>query len=194
MSELLDTLSPVDFWAWADEHGVGITAIATVALVLATVATLWVAGNDSRRRNRPMVSGSFVFGENSPDTILLRIKNYGPTRAEDVVVTFTPELQVDSTTELVRNRFSGPIGVLNPGETLENAWYIPKFVGNEHVGNQYAYPDQVTVRITYRGVLWKRRVDTTRLNVATHLHTSTVVSSSSLLGSVRRIAKALEKK
>lgn len=184
----------MDFWMWADQHGVGLTAVATVALVLATVAALWVAGNDSRRRNRPMVSGSFVFGANSPDTILLRIKNYGPTRAEDVVVSFDPPLPDDATTELVRKRYERPLGVINPGETLENAWYLAKFSGNEFVGNHYAFPDEVTLRINYRGFLWMRREDVTRLNVGTHLHTSDTVSSSSLLGSVRRIARALEKK
>lgn len=183
-----------NFWDWANQNGGGITAVATVALVLATLATLWLAGADSRRRSRPMVSANFVFGPNSSSVVLFRLKNYGPSRAVEVDVRFTPPIKVDESTEVIRSRYANPIGVLNPGETYDNSWFIPNYSNSDGpTTNHYAHPDKVRVSVTYKRFWWLRYKDVTDLDIATHLHTSDPVSSTSMLGSVRKIADATEK-
>lgn len=182
----------IDFWAWADDHGSGLTAVATVALVLAGVLTLFASATDSHKKSRPMVSARFSINENSPRVMMFLLKNYGPSRATNVSVTFTPPIQKEETTELVVNRYSSLIGVLNPGEEYENAWYMPDFTGGEFSGNRYGFPDQVTVTVNYHRFWWFKYRDVTKLDVNTHLNTSDHVSSDSLLGSMRSIANALK--
>lgn len=183
----------IDFWNWTNTYGSGVTAVATVGLVFAGVLTLWATATDSRKKSRPMVSARFSINENSPRVMMFLLKNYGPSRATNVSVTFDPPIKRDDTTDLVVDRYSAPIGVLNPGEEYENAWYMPEFQGMDFKGNRYSFPDQVTVTVTYHRFLWRKYRDVTKLDVKTHLNTSDHVASDSMLGSIRAIAKALKK-
>lgn len=179
------------FWEWANAHGAGLTAIATVALVLATIATLWVAGRDSHRRNRPMISASFVNGEHSWTTLEFQLKNYGVTRAEDIHVTFDPPLPDVDGAETIRLRYANLIPVLNAGEALVNAWYSRTFAESGEISNQLGLPDTVKVTVTYKRGRRRTYTDVTSLDVRSHLFSEAHVSSDSALGSVRSIAKAL---
>ena len=183
----------MDFWTWANQNGTGITAVATVALVIAGLLTLLASNRDSKRKSRPMLSAYFALAPENPLAIEFHISNFGQTRATNVRVSFNPEIPIDDSTSTVRARYRHPIGAINPGEIYTNRWYSPTYDARGKLsGNRYSYPDTVTVSIIYDRWWWLKHMDVTTLDVATHINTETTVHSDYHLGTLRKIAKSLD--
>lgn len=134
--------------------------IAGAAAVVSSFAAIWSATNgnrtlqrsdrDSQARTRPMVAAELRDEPYAVATQLLVIKNYGPTIARNVQVTFDPPLGApapgkayESVASFLKNRYAKPIPALMPGMELDNIY----FDGDEEGMNREPFPDQVTVTI-----------------------------------------------
>lgn len=181
-----------DFWCWLNANGGAVTAAATVVAALIAAGALVSAAVDTNARSRPALSAEFRLAPHAPTVLELLVQNYGQSIASKIGVTFVPPLERSSTTEVVTDRYASEVSVLGPGQQLVNTWYVPTYTASgELAGNAYGFPDRITMIIRYRGGWWRYKT-TILLDVNSHLHTSQPVNSSSLLGSVRRIAERLE--
>lgn len=84
---------------------------------------------------------------------VLVIKNYGPTIARNVKVTFdppipdpSPEEAGSSVTPYLKRRYEKPIPVLTPGMELDNLWFVARGPGMD---NSEPTPDRCNVTIEY---------------------------------------------
>jgi hypothetical protein len=90
----------------------------------------------------------------------LVIRNYGPSVARDVRVSFDPQIEDPgplrhahgAVTHTLLERYSKTIPVLTPGTELDNLWFVAVPGPNETVVNSEPIPPQVAVRISYKGV------------------------------------------
>jgi hypothetical protein len=177
-------------WSWLNANGGTVATIATVITALVAVAALIAAARDSGDRTRPYMAAEFIPAPHSESSVVLRVVNYGATVARDVAVTFTPALKPRPTSDgalSISKRYAQPIPHVSPGQVLANGWQTWNDKGKLH-----SSPDLCTVTITYRS---GRRtfIDEFTLDVETVAHANDPVSSKSELGSLRRIALALEK-
>lgn len=159
---------------WADFHGwwttdrVGATAaaVAATAAVFAAVSglrTLRQNRRDSRARSRPMVAAELRDDPYSDATQIFVVRNYGPSIARNVRVTFDPAIPDPSNpkasgTPFLKRRYAAPIAVMTPGMELDNVYYTGEQVGDTRV-NREPTPEQVTVTITYENDTGHRFTD-----------------------------------
>lgn len=180
------------FLDWLNSNSAAVSAVATVVAAMIAALALVSAAHDSQGRSRPMVTAEFRFGPHSATSILLSIRNYGPSVARKITVIFDPPLPEEESTQLIRDRYALEIPTLSPSQELVNTWFIPKYFGNRLVGNVFAYPDDTKVTVRYRGG-WHRYKDVYALDVNVHKFESEAVSSESHLGAIRGIRDALNK-
>lgn len=122
-----------DFLDWWNTQRVAAAAAAVGAVAAASAATI---GNrtlrqnrrDSRSRSRPMVAAELRDEPYADATQILVIRNYGPSIARNVRVSFDPPIPdpVDpssSGTPFLKKRYANPIPVLTPGMGLDNVYY-----------------------------------------------------------------------
>jgi len=86
-------------------------------------------------------------------TQILILRNYGPSIARNVRVTFDPEIPdpqdaSTSVTPFLKRRYAKTIPVLTPGMELDNIYFSGRQEGGSWV-NAEPTPEQVTVTITY---------------------------------------------
>ncbi len=119
------------------------------------------------------------------------VRNYGPTIARNVKVTFDPEIpdpdpdKVDqSAIPYLKRRYANPIPVFTPGMELDNIWYSgrPAADGGGWT-NALPIPDQVTVDIEYEAPDGTRYMDQFLLDT----HIISPDSSRELLSRARRV-------
>lgn len=196
------TIDPV----WAAIGAAWLAALAGVWAAWNARATLRQMRTDSRERSRPMVAAEVRSIPYVRWTQVLVIRNYGPSIARNVQVSFDPpipdplpERESRSTVPFLKKRYSNPILVLTPGMELENIYYSGRQV-NEVIENREPTSDQVTVTLTYEGTDGAVYSDEFLLDVDLIRQWTYVESSSSLDGrmkdglkALRGIQKALEK-
>ena len=123
-------------WIAVGSIGAVVTAVFTAAMAVAIIVTaiyakrtLAAAKDDSRARTRPTLVAYLERELLSPGTILLVIKNFGPSSAADVRVAFDPPapsngdvaaLPDSDMKKWIYQRFSGPVPVWAPGWTTSN--------------------------------------------------------------------------
>lgn len=148
-------------WITAIATGVGalIALGAAIAGALAGFRTLNQLRADSRERSRPMMSAELRKPPYVPGTQLLAIRNYGPSVARNVQVTFdpsipdpTPEQTAQSATPFLKRRYTEPIPVVTPGMELTNVWFFGKQAQPGGPWENFEpTPETFTVSITYEG-------------------------------------------
>jgi hypothetical protein len=170
--------------------------VSAVAAFTSAGAAVWSARNgnrtlrraelDSQARTRPSVVAELRNEPHARATQLLVIKNYGPTVARDIVVTFDPllpdppsEIASQSTTPFLKSRYAEPIPVLAPGTELDNIYFSGKNAGGSGWANFEPLPDKVTVTISYLAPDGRRYVDEYRLDVGI-IRNKTYVSGGTL--------------
>jgi hypothetical protein len=119
--------------------------IAGRAAVVSSIAAIWSARNgnrtlkradrDGQARARPMVAAELREYQFDERTLLLIIRNYGPTVARNIVVTFdpplpktSPERAHDSLAPFLKARYMKPIPVLTPGMELNNIYFYATLI------------------------------------------------------------------
>lgn len=192
-------------------------SVSAVAAFTSAGAAIWSARNgnrtlkraemDSQARTRPTVVAELRNEPHARATQLLVIKNYGPTVARDVVVTFDPplpdpsqDIANQSTTPFLKRRYAEPIPVLAPGTELDNIYFSGKESGNGWV-NFEPLPDKVTVTISYLAPDDRQYTDEYKLDVGI-IRNKTYVSGGTLhpvtqrketLASLRKIEVSLSR-
>jgi hypothetical protein len=147
------------FLDWWTAPKVGATAAVVGATSAATAATSGVRTlrqnrRDSRSRSRPMMAAELRDHPYARATQLLVVKNYGPSIARNVTVTFDPEIPdpsdpSTSMTPFLKARYAKPIAVMTPGMELDNIYFSGERDTAEGWVNREPTPAQVTVTITY---------------------------------------------
>lgn len=147
-----------DFFDWWTTQRVaaGAAVVAAGAAVTAAtsgVRTLRQNRRDSKARSRPMVAAELREVPYVKGTQILVVRNYGPSIARNVRVTFDPEIPEPkdpstSMTPFLKRRYATPLPVLTPGMELDNIYFSGQQEGGSWV-NREPTPEQVTVRITY---------------------------------------------
>ncbi|UCM88903.1 COG1361 family protein [Streptomyces marincola] len=115
------------------------------------VRTLRQTRRDSISKSRPMVAAEFRDARPSPSTLYLVIRNYGPSVAKNIKITFAPEIIETSSESLasyIRARYSKKIPTLTPGAELKNIYYVGESRDGVFV-NSEPMPEQVVVTISY---------------------------------------------
>ena len=150
---------------WIADFGEWWTTARVAALAAAIAASAAVAGatsgvrtfrqtrRDSRARSRPMVAAELRDHPYADATQILVVRNYGPSIARNVRVTFDPPIPdpdnpAESGTPFLKARYANPLAVLTPGMELDNVYFSGRQQGSTWV-NYEPTPDQVTVRIEY---------------------------------------------
>ncbi|WOC11972.1 hypothetical protein MP11Mi_10530 [Gordonia sp. MP11Mi] len=138
-----------------------VTAVSVVVATVFGVRTLRQTKRDSIDRSRPMVAAHL---ERDPHPTGLGadlvVKNYGPSVAHSVAITFTPPIEDTGTRSgeasfvpLLLRRYRSPIPNLVPGMELRNLWNIANKDQTDEYGqylNDEPIPDRVIAKITYR--------------------------------------------
>ena len=186
-------------WDWINQYGSGIGAIAGVMAAIVAMIALLSAALDSRARSQPMMTAEFRLAPNSDTAAEFVVSNRGQTPARDVRVEFEPPLVVSSDTgygaialSLVQ-RYEKAIPVLNPGQELTNTWWGGMNNGSNQLVNRLPLPDDITVRISYRGIRRGRLTDSFPLTMDVVKLTTTSVSSTSFPGRLKTIDQSLKK-
>ncbi|WP_433300415.1 hypothetical protein ACQP2F_03040 [Actinoplanes sp. CA-030573] len=116
------------------------------------VRTLRQTRTDSRNRSRPMVAAELQPVEYSKGMIALVVRNFGPTIARNVRVTFDPPIPdptnpAQSLTTFLKRRYEKPILTLTPDMKLSNLWFIGQAGDDGRFRNTEPTPEQCTVTI-----------------------------------------------
>ena len=148
-----------DAWSWFTTARVA-AAAAVVALCVALftasvgVRTLRQARRDSKARSRPMLSAELRGVPDSPSQMLV-IRNYGPSIARDVRVTFEPPIEMPENparlvTPYLLKRYAAPIRVMTPGMELDNLYFLAEIGPDRKYISKEPLPDTVTVKVAYK--------------------------------------------
>jgi hypothetical protein len=148
-----------DAWLWFTTARVAsAAALAGACLAIVTtivgVRTLRQTRRDSQARSRPMLAAELRAVPYSDGSQTLVVKNYGPSIAKNVMVTFEPPiLMPENTAGLMTpyliKRYGTPIAVMTPGMELDNLYFSRRPGPHGRFVNGEPLPDQVTVRIAY---------------------------------------------
>jgi hypothetical protein len=193
MLDWLDTL--VDL---LEPYTAVISAFATVATAVIAIVALGSTARDSRERSRPMIFAMFREAEHSDSSFELVVKNFGLSAARDLEVKFDPPLskenREDELTDFVAKRYDNPIPLLPPGSELTNTWWgggVGPGSGNELV-NRLSTPDEVVVKVSYKGNRVRRYRDEFSLSADTIKLRTYTVSSTSMPGRMKTIAESMK--
>ncbi|NLU81628.1 hypothetical protein [Rhodococcus sp. HNM0569] len=176
-----------DLWGWFTASRVA--SGAAVLAAGAAIQTFRRARRDSQSRSRPMVGAELRPVPYANGMAELVVRNYGPSVARDVCVTFEPPLgDANNMLSFIVRRYSDPIPTLMPGAELNNIW--------PHT--EPGFPEQVTASISTksndRG--WFGRRDHYRedfvLDMRVLKQGTSATSSTSPEGRLKQIAKALD--
>lgn len=149
-----------DIVTWWSHEGTrtGAAVVATGSGVIAAssgVRALRQNRRDSKAKSRPMVAAELREIPYTEGSQMLVVRNYGPSIARDVRVTFDPEIPdgehpEQGMTQFLKRRYASPISVLTPGMELDNIYYSARRDDGGKKVNNEPTPDQVTVTITYK--------------------------------------------
>lgn len=161
--------------------------------------TLKRADRDSQARSRPMVAAELREEPYAPAVQLLVIKNYGPTVARNVTVTFDPPLGDPAPEEMHRSispflkrRYAKPISSLVPGQELDNIYFSGEPDSTSGWKNREPHPDQVRVTIALDASDGVRYTDHFDLDVNLIRNRTMVTSSRHPDERLKQATKALE--
>lgn len=173
---------------------------------LVGVRTLRGARRDSRERSRPMVAAELRDDAHAAATQLLIVRNYGPSVAFDVKVTFDPPIPdpedpATSVTPFLKRRYADRIPALTPGMELDNVWFAGSPDGANGWRNDEPTPDRCDVTIACRssdGVEYKDTfpIDVGLIRQRTHVSSSTSPDAQrkEMLKAIKGIEAALKKR
>jgi hypothetical protein len=146
-----------------------------------------------------MVAAEFRDALPSRGTLYLVIRNYGPSVAKNVRVSFDPEIPdpaPDSAREsmvpFLKSRYARAIPTLTPGTELRNVYYVgePK---DGHFVNSEPTPGRVTVSISCESADGKQKyTDSFDLDVELMQGETWVTSSLSMDSQVKEIRGSLK--
>ncbi|WP_336881455.1 hypothetical protein [Rhodococcus globerulus] len=201
-SDFLDGLA-----AWSTFGGALGTFLVVVVTAAVAVGTLRASKRDSRDKTRPMV-GALLDREAHPSShyAQLHVRNYGPTVAYNVKVTFDPEIKdvgtksgENSFVPFLLGRYGSPIPTMMPGVELTNIWSAPgPRDENGKPTNDEPIPDVVTATIRYsdRPDFWAKNTnryeDTFTLDMSIIKMSISTTHTDDHLGLHKRSVKALE--
>lgn len=163
------------------------------------VRTLLQTRRDSMSRSRPMIAAEFRDALPSRGTIYLVIRNFGPSMAKKVRVSFDPEIPDpapealrESVVPFLKSRYGRVIPTLTPGTELRNVYYVGEGQGGRFI-NSEPTPGRVTVTISYESADGKQTyVDTFDLDVELIQGETWVTSSMAIESQVKEIRTALK--
>lgn len=147
-------------WWTTDRATLLLTALGLIVAVLAVGAglgQLHQTVKDSQARSRPMATAELRHVPHTLSTALV-IKNYGPSIARDLRVTFDPPLPTSSRAKdgqqsiipFMVKRYANPVAVLPPGAELSNVYYAGRVGDGRAAVNAEATAEAFTVTIAYR--------------------------------------------
>lgn len=147
-----------------------------------------------------MVVAEFRDAYPSRGSLYLVIRNYGPSVARDVQVTFDPvipdplpERAHQSVIPFLKRRYEHPITTLTPGTELTNVYYSGTPGENGNFENWENVPDQVTVTIRYTSADQRQSYeDSYPLDVELIKNSTSVTSSESVESKVKEISRSLK--
>lgn len=188
------------FWGWMGSQSLPLSALAAIVTAVIAVIALNRTSRDSHDRSRPVVLAYFRAAEQNDRAFDFVVRNYGPSAARDVALTFDPpfndEQRKDRMTEIVAQRWDKSMPLLPPGAEIKNLWWSTRpGPGGGEVGahNALETPDEVTVTITYCGSGKDQYTETIPLDGRWMKLDSSSVSSDSTRGRMKQIAEALGK-
>src|SRR5665811_1804934 len=119
-----------DWWTTQRVAAVAAVVAAGAAVTAATsgVRTLGQNRRDSKARSRPMVAAELREVQYVKGTQILVVRNYGPSIARNVRVSFDPEIPdpedpSTSMTPFLKRRYANALPVLTPGVELDNIYF-----------------------------------------------------------------------
>lgn len=153
LRRLLAAVDPA--WVTAVVAAVGVPVALWTAIT--GLRSLRQVRTDSRERSRPMMAAELRKPPYTAGIQDLVIRNYGPSIARNVTVTFDPpipdpipERAAQSVSPFITRRYAKPIPVVTPGMELTNIWFSGRLEGTTWV-NFDPTPDTFTVNIAYNG-------------------------------------------
>lgn len=184
-------------WCWLTTNSAPVEATATAIAAIVAIVGIAVAVSDSGARSRPVVIALFRRAEHNYFAIDFVLRNYGPSMAKNVTVTFDPPITADrsdgTTGYLVPRRYSKAISALAPTQEMSNAWFLPHVgSGNVVIGNRTSLPDSVQVTVSYKGNRLRRYTDIFNLDLSIVKEDSTSESSTSLPGRIKSVDGSLK--
>ncbi|MFF9270668.1 COG1361 family protein [Streptomyces rochei] len=146
-----------------------------------------------------MVAAEFRNALPSRGTLYLVVRNYGPSVAKNVRVSFDPEIPDpapdaarESIVPFLKDRYSRAIPTLTPEMELRNVYYVGKPQGGRYV-NSEPTPERVTVTISYESADGKQEYkDSFELDVALMQNETWSTSSLSVESQVKEIRLSLK--
>ncbi|TCK27183.1 hypothetical protein [Pseudonocardia endophytica] len=177
-----------------------VAAGAGVVAAFSGVRTLRQARRDSTARSRPMLAAELRIVPYVQGSLKLVVKNYGPSIAKNVWVTFqpllpdpSPEIASQSVTPFLKRRYSRKIATLTPGMELENIYYSGRPGPDGIFVNFEPLPDQVTVRLVYEDTSGRSYRDVFHLDTQLFHDMTIATSSGAPDAKIKEIAGTLKK-
>ncbi|GGS10495.1 hypothetical protein GCM10010236_76210 [Streptomyces eurythermus] len=146
-----------------------------------------------------MVAAEFRDALPSRGTLYLVIRNYGPSVAKNVRVSFDPaipdpppDMARESVVPFLKSRYSRVIPTLTPGTELRNVYYVGEPQG-DHFVNSEPTPERVTVTISCESADGKQEyTDTFDLDVDLMQSETWVTSPLSTESQIKEIRASLK--
>ena len=184
----------IDWWTTARVAAASASVAALAAVTAATsgIRTLRQSRRDSKSKSRPMVAAELRAAPHNGPTQILVVRNYGPSIARNVRVTFDPPIPdpdnpATSVIPFLKERYANPIPVLTPGMELDNVYYF-----GQSADHAEPVPEQVTVTIAYESDAGDPYVDAFPLDVNLIRNRTYSTSSASPEAQMKVMAKSLK--
>lgn len=189
----------LDWWSH-EGNRTGAAVVATGSGVIAAtsgVRTLRQNRRDSKARSRPMVAAELREIPYTEGSQMIVVRNYGPSFARDVRVTFDPRIPDGANpeqgmTQFLKRRYASPIWVLTPGMELDNIYYSAHSDNQGKKVNREPTPDHVTVTITYKNDAGQEFADHFPLDTNLLRNRTFSESSASFDGRLKDITAAMK--
>lgn len=184
--------------AWVSA-GTGVIAVlVAVAAAIIGLRALRRSQSDARERSRPMVAAELRDVPHVDGSQALVVRNYGPTVARNLRVTFDPEIPEpepakahESLTPFLRRRYADSIPFLTPGQELTNIWFSGAPDPQLGWRNVEPTPNPCMATLTYEGHDGNRYTEQFRLDVGVIRNETTATSSASPEGQAKKAVEHL---
>ena len=180
----LHDLAEFAHWWTTSRVGAAAAGVGAFAGALAAgvgIRTFAQTRRDSKARSRPMVAAELRSVPHVRSQSLV-IRNYGPSVARNLKVTFDPpiaqpENPAGLATPFMLVRYERPISVMTPGMELDNLYYVGQPGPDGDIVNSEPTPDRVNVVLTYENDAGDDFQDVFELDVDTIRKRTWVTSS-----------------
>jgi hypothetical protein len=183
----LDVVATV--WNWVEQYSGALTVVLALIAIGPGYLAIRSAKRDSIDRTRPVIVVELQRHHEAPMTLMLLVRNAGPSLARSVSITFDPPLATEVTptsryAAYASRMFAAPIATLAPGQSITNPWFAAHDKG---------VPELCTVTARYTDAHERPYVDKYIVDMSPYQASLFIAAEDSVRGRLTTLAQQAKK-